>query len=479
MRRSCVKLPGLFRSENWTTLVLQASTKEPSIRHAVLALASAHQEEVKGASSLFYKPNDDQSRLTVYQYGKAITALQPSLSDFQSSSLRIALITCAFFVYSDFLLGHYKRGLVHLRHGLNLVPSLGVNASEHDPSSTLVDGWIVTILTRLLVQAKLLGQQLRTPCQDLLDPGLQSHHDTFRSIHHARRSLEHIFLQVFHLEEEALQQEALQQSQMETTVTTSDLFNRQKIAQLQLQKWHQILLTTIDSLPEKKNMQSFIERFVYQLLQLYHRLAIIFADTCIEASNERRFDRHETIFLGIVTKSIEIQNITHPNGKLNPRGFHDPEPSSPNSISDIGWIPPLYLTAIKCRNHRLRHQAVKLLASSSHREGIWDSNLAVAVAQRVIEIEEGDFYDHLTGLKFDKIDFPADTDLATPTLPEQSRLRIVDLILPEDRSGRLRLRCLRKVNSIDYEWIDQEFDLCTRRWTDTQHHLARGSISSQ
>lgn len=50
-------------------------------------------------------------------------------------------------------------------------------------------------------------------------------------------------------------------------------------------------------------------------------------------------------------------------------------------------IHPLYLTARKCRNPRIRRRAVVLL-SSTGREGIWDGPFRARVAQRLIELEE-------------------------------------------------------------------------------------------
>lgn len=106
-------------------LMSQACATEPAIRHAVLALASAHMEEVRGASSRTSERANKQDIFTLQQYNKAIIYLQPFFSDYRRTSIRITPITCALFVNMEFLRGHYRKGNIHLQHGLSLLQSSG------------------------------------------------------------------------------------------------------------------------------------------------------------------------------------------------------------------------------------------------------------------------------------------------------------------------------------------------------------------
>jgi hypothetical protein len=78
-------------------------------------------------------------------------------------------------------------------------------------------------------------------------------------------------------------------------------------------------------------------------------------------------------------------------------------------------IPPLYYTALKCRDPSVRREALSLLSSSSPREGLWDSRIAVKVAERAIQIEEREMG---TGL------LPAESSriVAVKELPAEFRL---------------------------------------------------------
>jgi len=55
---------------------------------------------------------------------------------------------------------------------------------------------------------------------------------------------------------------------------------------------------------------------------------------------------------------------------------------------DLGIVPPLFVVATKCRDRRLRREAIRLLMSSPRREGMWDSILCGRASQWIMEVEE-------------------------------------------------------------------------------------------
>ena len=56
--------------------------------------------------------------------------------------------------------------------------------------------------------------------------------------------------------------------------------------------------------------------------------------------------------------------------------------------ADMGLVPVLYYTAIKCRHLPTRQRALALLEEYPRREGIWDGLGAAAVAREVVQLEE-------------------------------------------------------------------------------------------
>ena len=164
-----------------------------------------------------------------------------------------------------------------------------------------------------------------------------------------------------------------QVKQLPKTTIPDNCFNllgQQKVIQKDLQIWSETYEATMSTFHP---LNSVLNTFAYRFLRLYHHMAFIMAGTCLEILNDSSFDQQESVFLEIIRQSIEIHDLARPNGETFDRAHDDPEPSSPNSISDLGWIAPLYFTATNCRDHRLRTQAVRLLELHPHKEGIWNA----------------------------------------------------------------------------------------------------------
>lgn len=99
-------------------------------------------------------------------------------------------------------------------------------------------------------------------------------------------------------------------------------------------------------------------------------------------------------------------------------------------VSDLGWIMPLYFTAIKCRHHRVRLQAIRLLEMSPHKEGIWDATMAASIAREVIQTEEEEFSAAVKLMDdFDNLTAPREEDLYLPLVPRSLRLRDIRIFL--------------------------------------------------
>ncbi|KAK5084845.1 hypothetical protein LTR70_007766 [Exophiala xenobiotica] len=165
--RTTTKLPGAFASKYWKSLLLQASSTDSAVLHAMLALSSAHQEVVLGGHHRPLPDSSHQELLTVRQYSKAIRYLQPHFSDQSRTSVCVTLIVCIVFVALEFLRGNYTIGMKHLQHGLNLFQEsdrlVGLGSGSSARWIVRFDDQIVTLFTRILVQAKLLGQSVTTP----------------------------------------------------------------------------------------------------------------------------------------------------------------------------------------------------------------------------------------------------------------------------------------------------------------------------
>lgn len=61
----------------------------------------------------------------------------------------------------------------------------------------------------------------------------------------------------------------------------------------------------------------------------------------------------------------------------------------PQFYMEVGILPALFFLCTKCRDPELRRRAIEIMRSNQIQEGMWNSEMAVKVAQRVISLEEG------------------------------------------------------------------------------------------
>lgn len=165
-------------------------------------------------------------------------------------------------------------------------------------------------------------------------------------------------------------------------------------------------------------------------------MATIMAHTCVHPDDELVFDAYTDSFILLTEQATELCSI--PGGSLD----ETPPPltdgmsfDTSRSIVDVGCLPQLYYTALKCRIHHVRHRAVELLQPLIHREGFWDARIAATVARRVVEVEEGDYYKSF-GIMGDDC-----RETSLPPLPECYRLRDVEAVY----SASLSTRCCYSV----------------------------------
>jgi hypothetical protein len=165
----------------------------------------------------------------------------------------------------------------------------------------------------------------------------------------------------------------------------------------------------------------------------------------------------------MLMKAIYISN-TFPTVSV---AIHGHDIGESKATMDMGWIPALYFVAIKCRIHRVRLQAIKLLESTRplHKEGIWDADIATCVARKVMEIEEGSFYkDMHVDDDFEFSSPPGERDFLLPVLPDAYRVTEVQVLLPDDPQGKVVLSCRRRQDSGDLVVLMNEYDMVSQLW---------------
>jgi hypothetical protein len=113
------------------------------------------------------------------------------------------------------------------------------------------------------------------------------------------------------------------------------------------------------------------------ILSLYQKCTVI-ALTQIPAPSEMVYDSFLTSFEYIVrTCTLLISSESTIQTPKNRRFSFE-----------VGIVPPLHVTATKCRDPGVRRQAVELLFGSPRQEGMWDSVLSARIGRWLIGCEE-------------------------------------------------------------------------------------------
>lgn len=145
-----------------------------------------------------------------------------------------------------------------------------------------------------------------------------------------------------------------------------------------IETWSMLFHTLLSSM-DFHNL-SAEDNHASNILRIQHRIAWIWISTALspsyfnEPAPESVWDAHTEGFRSIV-ELAEAEIGTTMRSCLT-------------FSFEMELVIPLYLTALKCRDHVVRRRALALLSASPRREGFWDSRLAAKLAERVVEMEE-------------------------------------------------------------------------------------------
>jgi len=446
-----MKMPGLFESYFWESLVLQTSTHEPAILHAVTAMGAAHR-------------NDE--RLSLQQYNKAISFLRPHLESRAKDAFRVALITCMVFVSLELLRGNFEISNNHLRNGLillrefqareGLTPTDGPVVLRPDPS--VLDDHVIEAFTRLNIQSALFGQgssfviYVGDATQEPLTYTISSRFDTLRE---ARQRLDGLLNGVYTLESEA-RKLADQQKPV-----PDGLFRRRLHLQEALAEW----LPAFDlGSAAMEARATFRTALAVPLLRLYHTMTKIMAGTCLRGTDEAVYDNYAADFEVILNYAVELFNRATTD-LIVPAFAHGEHIPESHFTVDMGFIPPLYYVGLKSRSANIRRRALEILFQAPHREGFWDGVFAARLVREIIQMEEGERYDD------DPIELvwkPGTLHVPSPPRSKASdvyalahaRVNEVTVALPSEVGRKAVLTCKRfRIAEGAWETITRRLDL--------------------
>lgn len=385
--RTAPGLSSYFDADFWTRLVLQISHTEPAIKHAMVAVGSLHQQRELGIvpvpmlrSIVVRDPlaltvpvtkhatnHNDPFALT--QYNKAIVHLSQRLKD-PAVGTEIALLACILFVCVEFLRGDVEPAIRHFKSGMSIATaSLSKKGATRALATTQsIKANMLPFFNRLELLSTLFGNDADwdypVEPQDAVPR-------KFTSLKDARDSL-------VHLMNISLRFIRYMKYRKYEGLALPDDISRKETLQRHVIIWQ----STFDALLINSAL-SAKDRDAAKVLRIHQLVVLIWLGACIHG-DESSIDAHMADFETAVSLGEAIQ--TH-------AGTQEQRQTYPTTfLFDMEIVSPLYYVAGKCRHPQLRRRAIALLRQTVRREGLWDSNMAAAIAERLMTIEEA----HLT-----------------------------------------------------------------------------------
>ncbi|KAJ2967075.1 hypothetical protein NQ176_g9845 [Zarea fungicola] len=419
------------------------------VLHAALALASGHESAMLAAPDRSHSTSSAsaQERFSLQQYNKAIACLMPLLGTEEGDATDMILIVCLLFSCLELLNGHYKTGQVHLQAAFELARKGLATHKSATANSTFA--WLSEVVGRLALQSYLLeSNALKLQNMEALQH--LSMPTSSASLNRARLPMDKLLHGAY-----TLRQWELDNPSPTDTVAKEWLMTAKRATQSELDSWPSLYL------PHEQDgggRLSLRELLGFQILRIYHTVAQILVGSVGNDLDECVFDDYTSHFecildgtadILVASEAMRYQDVA---AGLNSQSL--------NFTIDLGLIPPVYFTALKCRVPRVRRRAIALLAHSLHQEGIWNGKLAAIVSEKVMDIEES----LINRNGFQNSNHLCRNGSQESVVPGDLRIVDVHAELPNLPHGVLVMECRQRSTSGGWDTIRKSYNLKAETW---------------
>lgn len=429
--------------------MLQESHSEASIRHAVVALGALYKTLEKASESPPGSPDSNSVdtapnhyNFALQQYGKSVTRLREALQYNETRSQRTILISIVLFTCFESFTGNHKAAISQIQHGLGLLEERRQDAKQPQARrrGDEVEDELVQMFTRLAIQAKSYDMAFHFPHPYVIRLTPPSNHptspqspsspsdaastsslesqipDNFKTSQEARSSLDSLCERIMRFQEALSFYYQGPNNILPASIKSSGLGFRAQLAQ-----WAAAFEPLLES--RRRPGTTNTERAGINVLKMLQTMTSILFLMGFSTS-EMDFDNFTPQFKEIIelakevvvdeelslaqskcgdTSSCRHKHRSTEGWRANPAahlpGMASHQPGTyceedgyahikASFALDLGIVPPLFVVATKCRDRKVRRDAMKLLLVSPRREGMWDSLLSGKVAQWIMEIEE-------------------------------------------------------------------------------------------
>ncbi|ESZ91190.1 hypothetical protein SBOR_8418 [Sclerotinia borealis F-4128] len=352
------QLGSCFGSKFWSHFILQASHREPAVRHAAIALGSLHERfELEDKFICRVKDDTEENSFALRQY---------SLTDDALKTLR----------------GHHDSAIAHIDGGVKILSELqssgeSIAVSNDDFHEDHIPVSIFRMLfSRLDTQASVL-----TSRASIIDGKVDSSpnfvHNEFLNVEEAREALESVWT--------FSARNLLSCSMYNGVPLPLPTDNETKTSLLALlESWNRRFESYSRMTRERGIIESVnpMEKRAMNLLRIHKTMTQIMVTTSTEFNepSDLLWDNFQLEFEAMVGWAAEIIHA--------PSDIRRESRKTAIFTLDNEILQPLFLVATKCRYRRIRNRAILLLKQADRQEGLWNSLLSARVAERIRDIEE-------------------------------------------------------------------------------------------
>ncbi|XMA20463.1 hypothetical protein WAI453_013254 [Rhynchosporium graminicola] len=437
------ELSGFFNSDFWQRSVLQESHSEAAIRHAVIALGALYKTLEKVSESPPGSPESNNAAIDTapshydfafQQYGKALTRLRESLENRETRSARTILISIVLFTCFQSFTGDHKAAIKQIQIGLGVLEERRQDSRQPlmQRKEDTVEDELVQMFTRLAIQAKSYDMAFHFPhpyvirlsSQRQPDPtspqsqtsptdSLSTSPDSsipaaFLTSQEARTALDALQERIMRFQELLSSYHRGPNNILPKSVMVLGMGFR-----MQLKQWSIAFTPLLES--RRNRGVTNTERAGINVLKMLQVMTDVLYQMGFSTS-EMEFDNFTPLFREIVELAKEVVvdeelSLAMLRCGSIPTCRHNQNPQynfpgmvayqqgiwrevehyshiKPSFALDLGIVPPLFVVATKCRDRKLRREAIRLLTASPRREGMWDSILSGRVGTWIMQIEE-------------------------------------------------------------------------------------------
>ncbi|KAF3053832.1 hypothetical protein E8E11_010578 [Didymella keratinophila] len=367
-------LSSRFDHEFWSKTSLQMAYTEPAVRHAIIALGYLNQTEpgsLKHARSRFQGVHGNKVFLN--HYNEAVRKLVSRMTD-PSYSPEIGLVTCLLFVCIEFLRGNYCTAFTHMTNGLRLVREWQQQQQRIDSpfddlactnsTESLIQDVLLPMFQRSMLSAQLYG----VPTEEHFEIFFP-HPDSFIRLPFTLKEAERSSRELRNASVLFLRQTGMKHAYK------IPLEEKDYEIQAQLTECHRVWFERAQMM-EDSQQYTGDESIALSNLKVAHFATLTYVG-CAGSVLQVPYDTYLHIFQALVRHAEIVLDALHTSS-----------PYAARFTFEISVVAPLFHTAGRCRCPITRRKAVSLLARRPPREGLWDPEQYLLVANRLIELEE-------------------------------------------------------------------------------------------